>query len=396
MFYRNLLLIATFLLSTLTYGTTLNLNDKPLSQFLIMMSDIIKKPIIMNSEIDLKVTAFANSDIPPKQLLFAVLEANKLDYEDTEQYILVKRKNAFSQYDDFQTVIYDFNHVQVTDVIKPLNEALRMLSLEYTFTKSQFVAHAINNGTSIVLSAPVAAIDHVNKLLSVYDKPQKQVRFSMAVVETTETDLYELGVSFSKSFNGGQDRVSASFPSSSTNAFNWIKNAADFTSFLSFIESDSSSRLLSKPTVTVISGESARISIGQNVPILSGQKSSQIDGDTTFQDIERIDIGLIMDVKAVISSGGVINVSIQQELSSISRDAEAIDIITDKRFVSSKFQMRDKESFEIGGLISTQNDDIEAGIPLLRNIPWVGKIFESNKETKSVRNLSIVLFAQII
>ena len=371
------------------------MQDKPLTQFLFMMSDIIKKPIILNGNVDMNITSFVNDDIPPKQLLFAVLEANKLDYTETDNYILINKKVAFSQYDNFQTVIYDFNHVQVNDVIEPLNSALGMLALEYTFTQNAFRAHSANNGTSIILSAPSEAIEHINNLLSVYDRPTKQVKFKMAVVKTTDSDLFELGVTFQKTLNG-KDQLSGNFPADSTNAFSWIRNATDFTSFLSFLDSNSNSRIVSKPSLTVKSGKSARISIGQNIPILTGQKSSQTDGDTTFQEIERIDIGLIMDVHAVVTQGGVINVSIAQELSSLSRDAEAIDVITDKRFVSSEFQMLDKQSFNIGGLISTQNDDIESGIPLLRNIPWVGKAFQSTKEQKSVRNLSIVLFAEIL
>jgi general secretion pathway protein D len=150
------------------------------------------------------------------------------------------------------------------------------------------------------------------------------------------------------------------------------------------------------PQIVVLHSEKGAINVGQNVPFISGSTvTSGANAGNPYQTIERQDIGLILHVEPFISNGNV-TLTLSQELSSIASDVQASDIVTDKRKLTTTLTIKDNHSVVLGGLISDFKTTSVSGIPLLMDIPYLGKIFTNTSTKSSVRNLSVVLEVVIL
>jgi len=102
-------------------------------------------------------------------------------------------------------------------------------------------------------------------------------------------------------------------------------------------------------------------------------------------------------VKPQINEGDTITMKIDQEVSNISASSTgAVDLITNKRSLSTTVQLEDGELLVLGGLMDEILTESEQKVPGLGDIPGLGVLFRSKKMTKRKRNLLVFLRANII
>ena len=179
-------------------------------------------------------------------------------------------------------------------------------------------------------------------------------------------------------------------------------NDADFNfaAVVRAIARDTSSNVLSTPSVLTLDNEEAEIIVGQNVPFVTG--SFTTTGDTgsvnnPFQTIERQDVGVMLRVRPQINEGDAIKLEIQQEVSSVVPSAEgAADLTTQKRQITTTVMVDDGEVVVLGGLIDDGLQLSEAKVPLLGDIPVLGYLFRYNRTTTVKRNLMVFLRPVIV
>ena len=137
---------------------------------------------------------------------------------------------------------------------------------------------------------------------------------------------------------------------------------------------DDTFNILSTPTLVTLDNEEAKIMIGQNVPFVTGkQTGSSSSTDNPFQTITRSDIGTKLSITPQVNGGDAITLKVEQEISSINTETKASDIVTDTRSLETSVLIRDGDVLVLGGLITDEVMQSKSKVPLLGDIPLLGR-----------------------
>ena len=144
-----------------------------------------------------------------------------------------------------------------------------------------------------------------------------------------------------------------------------------------------------------LDNEEAKIVVGQNVPFITGQYTSNNTSTGSvnpFQTVERKDVGLTLRVKPQISETGTVKLTIFQEVSSVDyTKASTIGLITNKRSIESNVLVEDGSVIVLGGLLSDTFSGTKSQVPGLGDIPGFGWLFRNESRTRSKANLMVFL-----
>jgi len=170
------------------------------------------------------------------------------------------------------------------------------------------------------------------------------------------------------------------------------------------LKGDAATNILSTPTVVALDNQEATLVVGENVPFVTGSYTSTGgNGGTSsnpsnpFQTIERKDVGITLKIKPQINDGSSIRLDIEQEVSSLSSSsASASDLITNKRSINTSVMVEDGQVLVLGGLMQDTFRDQITKVPVLGNIPIVGKLFRSSTTTKVKKNLMVFIHPVIM
>jgi general secretion pathway protein D len=168
-----------------------------------------------------------------------------------------------------------------------------------------------------------------------------------------------------------------------------------------FLETNADGNILSTPNLVTLDNEEAKITIGQNVPFVTGQYTNASGGSATvnpFQTIERKDVGITLRVRPQIGENGTVRMQIYQEVSSVVNqnvsqgvaDATA-GLVTNKRSIESSVVVDDGQILVLGGLMQDQFQNNRDKVPVLGDAPLVGGLFRSENRTRVKTNLMVFL-----
>ncbi len=162
-----------------------------------------------------------------------------------------------------------------------------------------------------------------------------------------------------------------------------------------FLEKNGDGNILSTPTLLTLDNEEAKIVVGQNVPFVTGQYTSNNTATgavNPFQTIERKDVGLTLKVKPQISETGTVKLTIFQEVSSIDyTKVSTAGFITNKRSIESNVLVEDGSIVVLGGLLSDEYAGNKNQVPGLGDIPGLGWLFKSESRSRTKSNLMVFL-----
>jgi len=174
----------------------------------------------------------------------------------------------------------------------------------------------------------------------------------------------------------------------------------NFAVLLRALAADSSTNVLSTPSLVTLDNEEAEIHVGQNVPFITGQytNTGSSSGSTNpFQTIQREDVGIKLKVKPQINEGNTIKLEIEQEVSNLVPDTSATaDVVTKTRTLKTVVMIEDGNMLVLGGLIDESLTDTAQKVPGLGDLPLIGGLFRSQGVQKTKRNLMIFLHPVII
>lgn len=165
------------------------------------------------------------------------------------------------------------------------------------------------------------------------------------------------------------------------------------------LETDGNANVLSTPNMITLDNELATISVGQNVPILTGQfTTSSGTNNNPFQTIDRKEVGLTLKVRPQISEGGTIKLAIYHETSSVDATSlkNAAGITINKRVIENNVIADDGQIIVLGGLIEdTEGDGVEK-VRGLGDIPVLGNLFKYQTRSRKKTNLMVFLRPVVI
>jgi general secretion pathway protein D len=166
------------------------------------------------------------------------------------------------------------------------------------------------------------------------------------------------------------------------------------------LAADQDIEILSAPTLLTLDNQKAEILVGENVPFITGQGVDISNVENVFTTVERQDVGIKLTVTPQVAEGDVVVLDIQQEVSRVIDteilDANTVGPTTSKRSASTTVSVADGRTAVIGGLISNAVEKRESKVPLLGDIPFLGRLFRADAVKDEKVNLIIFLTPHVI
>jgi general secretion pathway protein D len=172
---------------------------------------------------------------------------------------------------------------------------------------------------------------------------------------------------------------------------------AIFGAIVTAVRSDNQSNILSTPSIMTLDNQEARILVGQEIPITTGEALSE-NFDNTFRTVQRQNVGITLEVRPQINAGGTIKLDLRQEVSSIAGPVsdDFQDLILNKRELETTITVDDGEIVGIGGLLDDNERRTLERVPVLGDLPILGPLFRARGRARGRTNLMVFIRPTIL
>ena len=176
-----------------------------------------------------------------------------------------------------------------------------------------------------------------------------------------------------------------------------VGNNGIFGAIINAVQQDNKSNILSTPSVVTLDNQEAKILVGQEVPITTGEKLGN-NFDNAFRTVQRQNVGIQLEVKPQVNEGDAIKLFIRQEVSSIAGPVSnnGSDLILNKREIQTTVTVDDGQIVALGGLLDDNERRTIEKIPLLGDIPALGQLFRSKAKSREKTNLMVFIRPTIL
>ena len=362
--------------------------------------------------------------------------SNKLIFSGPLE-IVIRAKRVLSQLDldnnlNENTKVIYLNYSKAEDILKILTDVSASFNQDGNVDyKTVITSHEETN--SIIIRSNPQSIKTLNSIVEQLDIRRPQVYVEAIIVEISDESARALGVDtiYSGDSTGNTPIALTRFPSTtnpdllslvgsaddntdigsstgaassilSTRGFvaglgNFTDGEDNFAVLLSLLREDQNSNILSTPSAVVMDNEEASLLVGQEIPITTGE-SLGANNITPLRTTAREEIGVKLEIKPQINDSGSVALFIRQEVSSIAgaQLPNSNDLITNKREIETTVLADNGQILVLGGLISEDVQESVNKVPLLGDIPLLGRLFRSSAKSIQRRNLMIFLRPTIL
>jgi general secretion pathway protein D len=291
-------------------------------------------------------------------------------------------------------------------------------------TSYQIEIDELNN--ALIIAASSAVSREVKNVVSKLDRSRPQVLIEAVIAELSEDQAKELSANliYTSKNRGGYltnfDGLLSTLlgaglgdPSDAdvTTALGQLPQstlgvAGDFDGvtgkgmgvLIQALKTDGSTNILSTPSVVTLDNEEATLSVGEEVPFVTGSFSSISNNNSNsnpFTTVNREEVGVMLKVKPQISKGNAVRLEIEQESSKVKSGEPGLQT-TSKSTMQTNVMIQDGELLILGGLIEDQSDNTASKVPLLGDIPLLGRLFRSSNKSESQSVLMMFIRPTII
>ena len=239
-------------------------------------------------------------------------------------------------------------------------------------------------------------------LVDQMDRAPLEVMIEAMVAEVTLKQGETLGAILNFDDGAAAGLARTAIKSENGLAVSLIRDAGQFTASLKALADKSRVNILSSPRLVTSNGKAASIQIGTQVPIITTQQTAAqgtVGGTSTLlQDIQYRSTGVNLTITPTINSNQRVELVVAQEVSeaqvnSVSNVQSPL-ILT--RSINTTLSLNDAQTALLGGLISENVSRSENGIPILKDIPFIGNAFKTTTKGRNRTELIILLTPYII
>jgi len=248
----------------------------------------------------------------------------------------------------------------------------------------------------------------IMRLIETLDAMPRQVLIEVLIAEVSLNKDFEYGIEWWLQQHASKYEISSGIQyglgANQGNLFGFTYYGANpdhFWNFLYFLATKSRLQVLSSPHITVRDNEKASINVGEEVPIATGETLGTVQTQGTSAIERRIQyksVGVILEVTPHISEDGFVSLEISQEVSNAQQNTvSGIDspIITTRK-TKTTLMVQDGHAIVIGGIIEHERDKVHKKVPLLGDIPFLGKLFSYELTTEKNTELIVMLTPHVI
>lgn len=322
---------------------------------------------------------------------------------------------------DAQVYSYDMKYARASDVAPTLASILgadveaQIVSeadAEELVEEAALGGAADPNATRIVASegtntllihATHGEYQRILGMLHRLDVPPRQVLVEATIVEVTLTDELRYGTQYF--FEDGDDQFgltsSAGAPSAIAPRTPGISAVFDVPGpevVIDALDDVTDVNVVSSPNLMILNNESARLAVGDQVPIAVRTATDADEDETVFvSDVEFRDTGVIFEVTPRINSSGAVILDIDQEVSTVAgQDGDTGNPIISQRTFSSSVAVDSGETIALGGLFEDRATRGSSGIPVLNRAPVIGGLFGSKSRNNRRTELLVLITPRIV
>ena len=368
--------------------------------------------------------------IPFTQSNSVILSANKVVSKNVESTLRVLDEDV--QNDGTVAVIY-LKYAKADEVASIVNTVSSTFAADSESQKPVVTYHEKTN--SLIVSSEGSNLDLIRNLVAKIDIRRAQVLVEAIIVELSENAAKNLGIEaiFSgsdddgnqipigitrfpsskspdllaitgNSVQGGDDATLSAIATNSllntqglVAGFGSIDSDGDsFVGIINAIAEDQNSNILSTPSIIAMDNEPANLVIGQEIPITIGE-SLGANNANPFRTTSRQEVGVKLSITPQINEGNSVILDIKQEVSGVAGALTGgSDIITNKRTIETTVLVDNNQIIVLGGLIDDDIQETINRVPVLGQIPILGRLFRSSSKSVIRRNLTVFLRPKIL
>jgi general secretion pathway protein D len=279
---------------------------------------------------------------------------------------------------------------------------------------------------ALVINASGKVLQDMMTIIDQIDIPRAQVAVDAIIVEITEEKAAQLGVTWATTGSGdspvlgltnfgstvggvvqlgaaaaGDTPSLAALPEGVTLGIGTISDTGtSWAAIINALKGDATTNVISTPHIVTLDNQEAEIRVGQEVPFLTGQftnTGAAAGAVNPFQTIQREEVGTRLKITPQINEGNGVKLTIEQETSSISAGAQgAVDLVTNKRTITTSVFVEDGQILVLGGLMDDQLRQSDQHIPALGRIPGLGWLFRARKTDRTKTNHMVFIRPTIL
>jgi general secretion pathway protein D len=264
----------------------------------------------------------------------------------------------------------------------------------------RIVADERNN--AVVVVATAAQFGMIEATLRRLDILPLQVLIEATIAEVALNDALEYGLQWAFSsgdFSGSSTNnflgaVAPAFP-----GFNLVLDTSDVRVVLSALSEITDVEVVSSPQLMVLDNQTARLQVGDQVPVSTQSSVSSLDPDAPIvNSIDYFDTGVILEVTPRVNASGLVTLDIALDVSdAIPTETSGIDSPTiQQRSIRTTVSVQSGETVALGGLIRERSTESVTGVPILMDIPILGNLFKTTGQGTQRTELLVLITPRVV
>ena len=300
--------------------------------------------------------------------------------------------------------------------------------------KGEATIEADDGTNSLIVTAEADTMQSLLAVVAKLDIRRAQVQVEVIIVEMTDNDGRDLGVEWlfindiggygaSNNSGLGTTIAGAAFEANSNGnsvdarggiaeaiggaagqvlGIGRLDDDLSFNVVVNALQQNSKANILSTPSLLTLDNEEASFVVGQSIPFVTGSYtatgSSSSNPDNPFQTVERENVGITLRVTPQINEGDSLILAISQEVSNIIGTSTILNSnpITSERKIETTILADNGQTIVLGGLIEDNITESIQKVPILGDIPFLGRLFRSTSTSVGKKNLLIFLRPTIV
>jgi general secretion pathway protein D len=274
----------------------------------------------------------------------------------------------------------------------------------------RITADVANN--SVLVFANEEQYKIIERALNQLDRPKLQVAIDVTIAEVTLNHDLSYGVQF---FLTNNNHGSVSFTTGTTiplitpnlPGFNFVAGnvGANPHVILSALSQYTDVKILSNPSLVVVDNQPASLEVGDQVPVSTGSATVLSANNAVVNTIDYQNTGIILHILPRVNSNGTVLLDVEQEISAVvnnnvsgatSASSQNLTPTISVRKVKSQLSVVNGQTVLLAGLIQETQNIVHNGLPILDQIPVLGKAFGANDNSIDRTELILFIRPQII
>lgn len=379
--------------SRLDRPVTLEFRDASLKMIFEVLSRAAGLNFIFDKDVrpDLKATIFVRQ-VRIEDAVGLLLQQNQLHQKMVNDNTILIYPDSPQKQKDYQDLVMRTFYLTNIDANTAMNMVKTMLK-----TRDVFVDERLN---TLTMRDSADAVRMAEKLLQAQDQSNPEVVLEVEVMEVAKQRILDLGLQWPNTFGVINDDGSAVTILNQLRGIDSGRITISPSPQLKINAQDNEVNTLASPVIRVSNREQARIHIGQRVPIVSATSTPSTQGPVITESITYLDVGLKLEVQPIVHLNNEVAIKIALEVSNATQleptRQGTIPVQVDTRNALTTLRLHDGETQILAGLMRNQHDATGNKIPGLGDIPGLGRLFGSNKDTIGKSELVLSITPHIV